>query len=153
MMADPATGTVAATTAVATTAGGFFALGSIMPPGASWQEFVFGFICAMAGAFCFQFIAGQVARQNAIDNHVPQADLPRVDPVTLAYAVLGAPLSAAFLIFAIHYSKGATGFGDPTFLQSVGGFMAAGAVGPKIVIKAVAAIVAFASSKIGGKTQ
>lgn len=152
MMADPATGTVAATAALATTAGSYLALGAVMPPGASWQEFVFAMLCAMAGAFCFQFIAGQVARQNAIDAHVAQADLPRVDRVMVAYAVLGAPLSAAFLVVVIHYGKGATGFGDPTFLQSVGGYMAAGAVGPRIVIKGVAAIVALASSKIGGKT-
>lgn len=148
-MADPATGTVAAAVAVGGTAGGLFTLGTV-GPSISWQEFVIGIICAMAGAFCFQFIAGQVARQQAIDAHVANADLPQVDRVTLSYAVLGAPLSAAFLIAGIHYLKGITGFGDPTFLQSVAGFMAAGAVGPKIVIKSVASITSFISSKMGG---
>jgi hypothetical protein len=151
-MADPASGTVAATTAITTTTTSIFALGQFMPPGASMQEFVWGILFAMFGAFCYQFIAGQVARQIATDAHVPIAQLPRVDRVMVAYAVLGAPLSAAFLIFGIHYFHGATGFGDTTFFQSVAGFMAAGAAGPKIVIKAVAAIVALISSRIGGKT-
>ena len=151
-MADPATGTVAATVAVATSTGGIFALGHFMPPGASANEFLWGMGFAMFGAFCFQFIAAQVARQIATEAHVPVVDLPRLDRTMLGYAMCGAPLSAAFLIFGIHYFKGATGFGDTTFFQSVAGFMAAGAIGPKIVIKASASIVAFISSRLGGKT-
>jgi hypothetical protein len=151
-MAEPASGTAAAITAITTTTATTFALGQFMPPGASMQEFVWGILFACFGAFCYQFIAGQVARQIATDAHVASADLPRVDRVMVAYAVLGAPLSAAFLIFGIHYFHGATGFGDTTFFQSVAGFMAAGAAGPKIVIKAVAAIVAFVSSRLGGKS-
>lgn len=149
-MADPASGTVAATTAIATTTGSMWALGQFMPPGASLNEFIWGCVFAIFGAFCFQFIAAQVARQLATDAHVPVAQLPRVDIRTVGYAMCGAPLSAAFLIFGIHYFKGATGFGDTTFFQSVAGFMAAGAAGPKIVIKGVAAIVALISSRLGG---
>lgn len=152
-MADPASGTVAATAAIATTTGGMWALGNWMPSGASFNEFVWGCVFAILGAFCFQFIAAQVARQIATDAHVPQDQLPRVDIRMVGYAMCGAPLSAALLIFGIHYFKGATGFGDTTFFQSVGGFMAAGAAGPKIVIKAVAAIVSLISSRLGGKAQ
>lgn len=150
-MADPASGTVAATTAIAATSISTFALGRFMPPGASLNEFIWGSVFAIFGAFCFQFIAAQVARQVASDAHVPADQLPRVDIRMVGYAMCGAPLSAAFLIFGIHYFKGATGFGDTTFFQSVAGFMAAGAAGPKIVIKAVAAIVALISSRLGGK--
>lgn len=151
-MTDPASGPTAAAVAMGTTTGSMWVLGNFMPPGASLNEFIWGCIFAMFGAFCYQFIAAQVARQIATDANVPEAQLPRVDLRTLGYAMCGAPLSAAFLIFGIHYFHGATGFGDTTFFQSVAGFMAAGAAGPKIVIKAVAAIVAVVSSRFGGKT-
>lgn len=150
-MTEPASGTVAATAALGTTTVGIGVLGQYMPPGASMNEFLYGCVFAMFGAFCYQFIAAQVARQVATDQHVPIDQLPRVDIRTVGYAMCGAPLSAAFLIFGIHYFKGATGFGDTTFFQSVAGFMAAGAAGPKIVIKAVAAIVTLVGSRLGGK--
>jgi len=151
MMAEPATGTVAASVAIATTTGGLFALGALMPPGASMMEFGWGCFFSAVGAFAFQFIAAQVQRQTAADANIPIKDRPTIDWQTVGYAILGAPLSAAALIFGIHYFNGTTGFGDATFFQSVAGFMGAGAAGPKIVIKGVAYIVAFASSRIGGK--
>lgn len=114
-------------------------------------EFVWGCIFSMAGAFAFQFIAAQVARQMAADANVPAADRPTIDFVMLGYAICGAPMSAAFLIFAIHQFHGGTGFGDTTWFQSAAGFMAAGAAGPKIVIKGVAYIIALASSRMGDK--
>lgn len=151
-MADPASGTAAATTALAATTGGMFALGTLMPPGASITEFVWGCVFSMIGAFSFQFIAAQVARQLAADANIPPEQRPTIDFTNLGYAICGAPMSAAFLIFAIHQFQGGTGFGDTTWFQSAAGFMAAGAAGPKIVIKGVAYIVAFASSRMGGKT-
>lgn len=150
-MTDPASGPTAAAIAVGTTTTSMWTLGQFMPPGASLNEFVWGCIFAMFGAFCYQFIAAQVARQMATDAKVPEAQLPRVDLRTLGYAMCGAPLSAAFLTFGIHYFHGSTGFGDTTFFQSIAGYMAAGAAGPKIVIKAVAAIVGLISSRLGGK--
>lgn len=151
MMAEPASGTVAATVAVGAATGSMFAIGTFMPPGASLMEFAWGCFFSMCGAFAFQFIAAQVERQNAADAKIPIAERPTIDWQTVGYAILGAPLSASGLIFAIHYFHGSTGFGDTTFFQSIAGFMAAGATGPKIVIKGVAYIVSFASSRMGGK--
>lgn len=150
-MADPATGSVAATAALVTGGGGVMALGTLLPPGASPWEFVWGIAFAMMGAFCWQYILALAARQIAADKGIPIKERPTVDRTLVVYAVLGAPLSAAFFIVAIHYFKGATGFGDLTWVQSAGGFMVVGPVGPKIVIKAVAAIVALVSSRFGGK--
>ena len=152
-MTDPAGGPVAASAAIAVTAGPMYGLGTMMPPGASIDEFIWGCLFAILGAFCYQFIAAQVARQMAADAHVPEGDMPRVDIRTLGYSMCGAPLSAAMLIFIIHYFHGTAGFGDVSFFKSVAGFMASGAAGPKIVIKAVATIVTFVGSRIstGGK--
>jgi hypothetical protein len=152
-MAEPASGTVAASTAVATATGGIFAIGTFIPPGASLMEFAWGCFFSMCGAFAFQFIAAQVERQNAADAKVPIAERPTIDWRTVGYSILGAPLSAAALIFGIHYFHGSSGFGDATFFQSIAGFMAAGATGPKIVIKGVAYIVFLASSRMEGKPR
>lgn len=153
MMAEPATGSVAATAAIATTSGSMFALGTLMPPGASLNEFVWGCIFAMAGAFAYSFIQAMAQRQEAADAKVPLAERPTIDLVMLGYAICGAPMSCALLIFGIHQFSGSTGFGDTTWFQSAAGFMVAGAAGPKIVIKGVAAIVGLVSSRIGGSKQ
>lgn len=149
-MAEPATGTVAATTALVTTSASMFGLGSLMPPGASPTEFVWGIFFSILGAASYQFIEAFAARQQAAADHVPVSERPTIDIVLLGYAMCGGALSAAVLILGIHEWHGTTGFGDPTWLQSAAGFMVAGPVGPKIVIKAVAAITAFISSRIGG---
>ncbi len=151
-MAEPATGSAAAITATTMTTSGMFMLSKIMPAGASFFEFIFGCVFAMAGAAAYQFIEALVSRQVAAEKGVPIADRPVIDRTMLGYAMFGSPLSVAFLMFGIHYFKGTTGFGDASFLQSVAGFMAAGAAGPKIVIKGVATIVSLINSRIGGKT-
>lgn len=150
-MTEPASGGVAATSALATTTGSMFALGQLMPPGASLNEFVWGCCFSIMGAFAYQFIEALAARQKAADANIPMDQRPRIDLIMLGYAMCGAPMSAAFLIFGIHQFNGATGFGDTTWFQSAAGFMVAGAAGPKIVIKSVGAIVALIGSRIGGK--
>lgn len=150
-MTDPATGPVAANAALAATTGSMFALGQLMPPGASLNEFVWGCLFSVMGAFAYQFIDALAARQKAADANIPVAQRPTIDMVMLGYAMCGAPMSAAFLIFGIHQFNGATGFGDTTWFQSAAGFMVAGAAGPKIVIKSVGSIVGLVNSRIGGK--
>ncbi len=150
-MTDPASGTAAATTALITSGGSLLGLGALVPPGASPWEFVWGIAFAMLGAFCWQYIVALARRQIEADNNVPIDQRSRVDNTLVVYAVLGAPLSAAVFIVGIHLAKGATGFGDLTWIQSAGGFMVVGPVGPKIVIKAVATIITFVSSRFGGK--
>lgn len=150
-MTDPASGTAAGSTAIAITGSTMWSLGKLMPAGASFNEFIWGCIFAIAGAFAFQFIKAQAARQTAADNNVPIADRPRIDVTMLGYAVCGAPMAAACLIYLIHVMGGATGFGDSTWLQSAAGYMVAGAAGPPLVFKIVGAIIAAAGSiKIGG---
>jgi hypothetical protein len=150
-MTDPASGTVAATAAIATTTGAMFGLGSVMPPGASVNEFLWGCIFSIVGAFAFQFIGAQAQRQQAAEKNIPIADRPKIDVVMLGYSMCGAPMAAACLIFAIHQFHGATGFGDTTWLQSAAGFMVAGAAGPKMVFKIVGALTGLVGSKTGDK--
>ncbi len=151
-MAEPASGTVAAITALGTTATGVAILDTLLPLGSSPVEFLWGMGWAMFGSFCWEFIQAGAKRQAAIDQGVPASERPTIDRVMVGYAMAGAPLSAAFLIFAIHQFRGMTGFGDPSFMLSAVGFMVAGPTGPKIVIKAVGTIVTLVSSRIGGKT-
>jgi hypothetical protein len=151
-MADPATSTVAGSAAIATTTGAMFGLSKIMPPGASFNEFVWGCLFSIAGAFAYQFITAQAARQKAADANIPIDDRPKIDITMLGYSMCGAPMASACLIYAIHSMGGATGFGDTTWLQSAAGYMVAGAAGPTIVFKIVGAFTTFVSSlRIGGK--
>lgn len=149
-MTDPVAGPAAAATATVVTAAPMYALGTIMPPGASASEFVWGCIFGMVGAFAYQFIRAQVSRQKAADAGIAIADRPKIDVVMLGYSILGAPLASACLIFAIHQWHGATGFGDATWLQSAAGFMVAGAAGPEVVTKVVGALLNLIGSKTGG---
>lgn len=151
-MTDPVAGAAAGTAAIVATTGTMFGLGTIMPAGASFNEFIWGCIFSAAGAFAYQFIGAQAARQKAADANVPISDRPKIDFTMLGYSVCGAPMAAACLIYAIHSMGGATGFGDTTWLQSAAGYMVAGAAGPTIVFKVVGAFTTFVSSiKFGGK--
>lgn len=153
-MPDPvAVGPAAAIAATVTTAAPMLALGAMMPPGASLNEFAWGCAFAIFGAFAYQFIKAQARRQAAADKDVPVADRPEIDKALVGYAMFGAPLSAACLIFVIHQFHGATGFGDTTWLQSAAGFMVAGAAGPELVLKVVGALVTFIGSKSGGSNK
>jgi len=149
-MADPATGTAAASAAIATSTGTMLGLSFVMPADASFYEFVWGCAFAMLGAFCFQFIRAQDARQKAADQGVPIENRPKIDTVMLGYSMCGAPMAAACLIYIIHKAGGATGFGDGTWLLSVVGYMIAGAAGPPLVLKVVGYVTGLLSSKIGG---
>jgi hypothetical protein len=152
-MTDPASGSVAATTAIATTTGTMLGISTVMPPGASINEFVWGCIFSIVGAFAYQFIEAQANRQKAAEQNIPVSERPKIDVVMLGYSMCGAPMAAACLIFAIHQFHGATGFGDTTWLQSAAGFMVAGAAGPKMVFKVVGALTGLMGSKTGGKAQ
>lgn len=127
-----------------------YGLGLMMPPGASAAEFIWGCIFGMAGAFSYQFIKAQAMRQVAAEKNVPIEDRPRIDLYMLGYAMCGAPLAVACLIFAIHQFQGATGFGDTSWLQSVAGFMVAGAAGPEIVFKVIGVLIGLIGAKTGG---
>lgn len=149
-MIEPATGTGAASTAITITGGTLLTLGSTMPGGASFYEFMWGCFFAMLGACSFQFIRAQDARQKAADKGVPVEQRPRIDIVMVGYAMLGAIISAACMIYAVHQFGGATGFGDATWLQSVAGYMVAGAAGPPLVLKMVGYFTNLMGSKAGG---
>ena len=94
-MPDPASGTAAATGAVAMTTGTMLGISQIMPAGASFYEFLWGCIFAIAGAFAYQFICAQSARQKAADANVPINERPKIDMTMVGYAMFGAPMSAA----------------------------------------------------------
>ena len=151
-MSDPASGTAAASTAIATSTGAMLGISVVMPPGASLNEFIWGCIFSIVGAFAYQFISAQAQRQAAADKNIPVGERPKIDVVMLGYSMCGAPMAAACLIFAIHQFQGATGFGSTTWLQSAAGFMVAGAAGPKMVFKVVGALTNLMGSKTGGKT-
>lgn len=150
-MPDPASGTAAATGAVAMTTGTMLGLSHVMPAGASFYEFLWGCLFAILGACAYQFIRAQDARQRAADQGVAIPDRPRIDIVMLGYSACGAPMAAACLIYVIHKAGGATGFGDTTWLQSAAGYMVAGAAGPPIVFKVVGAFTALMSSSKSGE--
>jgi hypothetical protein len=151
-LADPVSGGAAATGALLLSTGTMAVAGQIMPPGASLNEFIWGCLFAIIGAFSYQFVEAQALRQAAADRGIAAADRPKIDMVMVGYSMFGAPMAAACLIYIIHQFWGGTGFGAANWLQSAAGFMVAGAAGPKLVFKVVGAFLAFASSKTGGKT-
>ena len=128
-MADPATGSVAATAAVITSASGMAILSTLntIPLG----EYVPGTIFAIIGAIGWQFIAAQVAREKSAQNGTALKDRPTIDFVTLGYSIFGAPLASGALIALIHM------FGGTANFLSLGGFMLAGAAAPTVVSRAV----------------
>ena len=142
-MADPATGSLAATAAVVTSAGGVALLSTFnsIPLG----EYVPGTVFAILGAVGWQFIAAQVAREKSAQNGVAVKDRPTIDFVTLGYAIFGAPLASGALIALIHM------FGGTANFLSLGGFMLAGAAAPTIVTRAVGLFVGMLPNKTGTK--
>jgi hypothetical protein len=142
-VADPATGSLAATAAVVTSAGGVALLSTFnsIPLG----EYVPGTVFAILGAVGWQFIAAQVAREKSAQNGVAVKDRPTIDFVTLGYAIFGAPLASGALIALIHM------FGGTANFLSLGGFMLAGAAAPTIVTRAVGLFVGMLPNKTGTK--
>lgn len=144
-MADPATGSLAATTAAVTSAGGMAILSTMNS--IPLNEYVPGTIFAIIGAIGWQFIAAQVAREKAAQNGVPAKDRPTIDLVTLGYSLFGAPLASGALIAIIHL------FGGTANFLSLGGFMLAGAAAPTVVNRAVGMFVSMIPSKPPGGGQ
>lgn len=144
-MTDPATGSIAATAAVVTSAGGVAILSTInaIPLG----EYVPGTIFAIIGAIGWQFIAAQVAREAAAKNGTPLSQRPTIDLVTVGYAIFGAPLASGALIALIHL------FGGTANFLSLGGFMLAGAAAPTIVSRAVGLFVGLLPKQSSGGTS
>ena len=142
-MADPATGSVAATAAVITSASGMAILSTLNT--IPLQEYVPGTIFAIIGSIGWQFIAAQVAREKAAQDGTPADKRPVIDLVTVGYAIFGAPLASGALIAIIHM------FGGTANFLSLGGFMLAGAAAPTIVSRAVGLFVsALPKAPLGG---
>ncbi len=95
-------------------------------------EYVQGMVIGVLGAFCWQFVKTQRAREAAALTGVRGRDLPRLDFYTLGLAMGGAPLSTGILIWAIH-SFG----GTAQSWLSFGLFLGAGAAGPQFVPAAI----------------
>jgi len=123
------TGVVAATAAVATSAGGVALLSTLSS--IPLEEFLPGTLFSCIGAIGWQFIRAQADRETAAKNGVALKDRPTIDLVTLGYSLFGAPLVAGALIALIH------SFGGTANFLSLGGFMIAGAAGPTLVQRVV----------------
>lgn len=143
-VADPATGTVAATAAAVTSASGMAILSTFnsIPLG----EYVPGTIFSIIGAIGWQFIAAQVAREKSAQSGIALKDRPTIDFVTVGYSIFGAPLASGALIALIHV------FGGTANFLSLGGFMLAGAAAPTIVSRAVGLFVSALPKAPGGPT-
>lgn len=123
----PASATIVATSAVWGGASGLALVNHLMPPGATLGQFLVDAGISIFGAYCYQFIYTQFLRQVSADKGVPMEQRPKLDRVTLGYAMCGAPMATAALIYFIHALGGSGG------LDSIPGFMAAGALGPQLV--------------------
>lgn len=118
-MPDPATNTSAGVTA------GLWILGAAGGVVISPVDFVSDTGIAMAGAVSYQFLKAQMAREKAAEAGAPPESRPRVDLVTLGYAMAGAVVSTGFLLYLTQVVGGVKD------LYSIGGFYAAGAFGPQ----------------------
>lgn len=131
-MGEPTTsGSAAAAGAVAASTSGTAAVVSFLPPGASLDEFGWCCLFAIFGAFCYQFVEAMMARQKAAEAGTPIDQRPRIDSLTLAYAMCGAPFAAGMLVYIVHFAGGNAG--GPLAVPS---FMAAGAFSPLVVTTA-----------------
>lgn len=101
-------------------------------PTPSAIEYIQGMLIGILGAFCWQFVKAQKAREAAAAEGKRGSDLPRLDFYTLGLAMGGAPLSTGLLIWAIH-SFG----GTAQSWLSFGLFLGAGAAGPQFVPAAI----------------
>ena len=145
-MPDPASGSAAGAAALTVTSGSLFGLGALMPPGASFNEFIWGCVFSAVGAAAYQFICAQAARQQAADKGVPVNERPKIYTVMLGYSIFGSMLAAACTTYIVHKLGGSTGFGDTNFAQSSGVYMVGGAAGPKLVFKVVGGFTALIGS-------
>lgn len=128
-MTEPATGSVAASIAVATSAGGVGVLSALnsIPT----AEFIPGTILAMLGAFSWKFISAGVAREKAAANGTPKNQYPTIDWTGVGYSMLGAPLAAGAVIAMVHIFKGQADW------ISLPGFIFAGPLAPVLVTRIV----------------
>lgn len=118
--------------------GGLWLAQLVGVPTPSAVEYVQGMVIGVLGAFCWQFIKTQKARETAAASGARGPDLPRLDFYTLGLAMGGAPLSTGLLIWVIH-SAGGTAANWLSF----GLFLGAGAAGPQYVPALVDAIARF----------
>lgn len=134
-------GNTAATLATGISAGGISFLSRFNIP---TDEFLVGLVCAAIGAVAWQFLVAQSAREDAAAKGIAAKDRPTVDLVTVGYALFGAPLVAGALIVLIH------SFGGTANFLSFGGFMVAGAGGPRLVRPIVALLLSVIPKPKGG---
>ena len=139
-----ATGTSAALGTLAITSSGVL--------GISWSDYALATVLSVVGAFSYQFIKAQVAREQAAAAGKPKNELPKIDLETTLYAVIGALIAPGALISIINVSGGLHD------LYSIGGFYIAGAFAPQIlslawavVSKSLSVIGAIAKSTGGGQ--
>jgi hypothetical protein len=108
------------------------------------MEYISGMLTGIAGAFMWQFLKTQKAREDAAAKGIPRADLPRLDFYTLGLAMGGAPMGVGIMVWLIHMAGGTT----QSWL-SFGFFLGAGAAAPIIVPAAVEAFGRLATWLIG----
>ena len=137
-----------ASTVVGASIGGLWLAQIIGLPTPSAVEYVQGMFIGVLGAFFWQFIKTQKAREVAAASGVNKADLPRLDLYTLGLAMGGAPLSTCLLIWLVH-SLG----GTAQSYWSFGLFLGAGAAGPQFVPPVVEAIAKFALWLLSGLSR
>ena len=126
-MADPATNTAVGTTAGLVTLGSLNQIFGLPVLGVPLGNFFVFTALSVFGAFSYQFVKAQVAREDAASKGVVTADRPKIDLTTLAYSMAAAPLATGLMLYIIQV------FGGMNDLYSIGGFYAAGALGPQLV--------------------
>lgn len=115
---------------------------NVLLPEFPLNEYLIGTAFCVIGAVAWQFLTAQMAREQAAQRGIAQADRPGLDWVTLGYAIFGAPLASAWLLYVVKLLGGGSG------MLSIGGFMLAGAAGPVVVTKAVAAMAAVGNRSV-----
>lgn len=129
MAAEPTTATAAGTLAV--NGGALAALGHLGLMNYTMGTYLFGTAFSILGAVSWQFMNAKAARESAEKNGTKQADLPRIDKISLGYAMCGAPLSSGCITWLINVSGGTQDY------VSVPLYMLAGAAGPPLVTFAI----------------
>ena len=100
---------------------------------------------AIAGAVARAFLDAKAARDAALEAGTPHAELPRVDLVSLAYAILGAPFVGTIAYAGIEWAGISTDYAIATTIM---GFGYLGRDGINIVTSAVSALL---KARLGAK--
>jgi hypothetical protein len=107
-------------------------------------EYIQGMFIGIAGAFMWQLVKTQKAREDAAAKGVPKSEQPRLDFYTLGLAMGGAPLGVGIMVWLIHLAGGTT-----QSWISFGFFLGSGAAAVAIVPAAVDAFGRLATWLIG----